>query len=273
MKTPRSRSIVNRQRIAAQKPPKRAYTMSEAAVAQRRLNAPIALAAGALNGKSTGPITEEGKAAVSRNSWKHGRYSAANLQRFGLGASSISKMFGKPCLTTCPYHPDNAARREHPCSLVLDGLTRAGGSCLDKTVYVGALTALMDAMADGEMDGMHGVLAGEVASNLHIIDQIRQAVAEHGVMRPVYETNRDGDPVLDPRTGAPMVFDLKMNPALGALIMFQDKLGVNLSELMATPKARQRMADEDEGAGALQSAIGAIFAKAGRTLPAPKATS
>ena len=97
---------------------------------------------------STGPVTEEGKAAVSRNGWKHGRYSAINRAQFGLGATSVAKLFGKPCVTTCPFHPDNPERKEKPCGLVLDGLTHAGGSCLDKTVYVHALESLMGAMRD-----------------------------------------------------------------------------------------------------------------------------
>lgn len=268
----RTRSIVNRQRIAANAAkPKRAYTMSEAALEQRRAAQPAAVAAGTLAGKSTGPITEAGKAAVSRNAWKHGRYSAANQQRFGLGAASLSKLFGKPCLTTCPYHPDNQDREDKPCGLVLDGLTRAGGSCLDKTVYVTALDALMGAMADGDMDGMQGLLANEVASNLHILNEIRRGIAAFGVMSPVYETNKEGNVVLDPRTGDPMVFEVKVNPAIAALVAFTDKLGINLGELMATPRARQRLSDDEEGAGALQQAIGAIFARAGKRLPPPKA--
>ena len=55
------------------------------------------------------------------------------------------QLFGKPCVTTCPFHPDNPERKEKPCGLVLDGLTHAGGSCLDKTVYVHALESLMGA--------------------------------------------------------------------------------------------------------------------------------
>ena len=264
---PKPRSIVSRTRINANAPARRKYTMSQKALEQRRAAQPAAVQAGTLAGKSTGPITEAGKAASCRNGWKHGRYSLANQQRFGLGATSLAKLFGKPCVTTCPFHPDNPQRAEKPCGLVLDGLTRAGGSCLDKTVYVGALDALMTALTDGDMDGMNGVLANEMASNLHILDQIRQGIAEFGVMTPEYETNREGNVVLDPRTGEPMVFSVKVNPAIAALVMFTDKLGINLGELMATPRARQKLNDQDEAADALQSAIGAIFARAGKRLP------
>lgn len=246
------------------KKPKGKYTMSEAALAQRRANAPIANEAS--RECSTGPRTEEGKANTSRNAWKHGRYSAVNRAQFGLGATSMAKMFGKPCLTTCPYHPDNPQREEKPCGLVLDGLTHAGGSCLDKTVYVHALDSLMQAMRDGEMDGMHGVLAKEVASNLQVIDAVRNAISEAGVYIPQFEITKDGEVILDPETGKKLVADLKINPALFALAKLNDSLGINMAELMATPRQRERMAEADDAADGLQRAIGAIFARAGNKL-------
>lgn len=245
----------------------RPYTMSDAALAQRRAAQPAAVAAGALAGKSTGPRTDEGKAAVSRNAWKHGRFSAINRQSFGLGASSVANLFGKPCVTTCPYHPDNAARVEAPCSLVLDGLTHAGGSCLDKTVYVNALQSLMAAMQDSDMDGMHGLLATELAANLQIVSQIRQEIAEHGITVPVYGRNKEGDVVLHPKTGEPMVFDIRINPALAALAKFTEAHGVNFAELMATPRARERVKDDDNAASGIAAAIGAIMGRAAKKIP------
>ncbi len=268
----RSRSIVNKNRLAAlAERRKRPYTLSEAALAQRRAAQPAAVAAGTLAGKSTGPTTERGKAAVSRNAWKHGRHSAANLQRFGLGAASMSHIFAKPCTTTCPFHPENAARNEAPCSLVLDGLTRAGASCLDKTVYVGALDALMDAMSSGEMEGMHGVLANELASNLQILDQVRQGISEHGVMVPIYEHNKEGDVILDPDTKKPFVFEIKVNPLLAALVQFTDKLGINFGELLTTPRSRKQADADEQQAGGLQALLGGIFSRASaKRLPPPK---
>lgn len=238
--------------------------LSEAELAQRRAAQPAALAAGAKAGKATGPRTEDGKAVSSRNAWVHGRYSLIQRQSFGLGAASISKIFGKPCKTTCPLHPDNPERVEAPCSLVLDGLTHAGGSCLDKTVYVTALQSLMEAMSGGEMDGMHGVLATELAGNLQIVAQLREEIARNGVVVPMYERNKDGDVVLFPGTDKPMVFDVKINPALAALAKFTEAHGVNFAELMATPRAREKMGDDDDAASAMASMIGSIFARAGR---------
>lgn len=234
--------------------PKPPRTLSDAELEQRRAASQIA------RQHATGPTSEEGKAASCRNAWKHGRYSAINRQSFGLGAASLAKLFGKPCLTTCPYHPDNAERTEHPCSLVLDGLTHAGSACLDKTVYVNALQALMSAMRDGEMDGMHGVLATQMASSLQMLDSFRVAISERGVMIDVPITNKDGDVV---------GFDAKLNPIVPQMIRFTESLGINFAELMATPRERERMREEDDAAGALQALLGGIAQRAQGRLPAP----
>lgn len=222
---------------------------------------------------ATGPRTEEGKAASSRNAWKHGRYSAINRQSFGLGAGSMAKLFGKPCVTTCPFHPDNPDRMEAPCSLVLDGLTHAGGSCLDKTVYVNALQSLMQAMTDNDMDGMHGVLATEMASSLQMLHHFRQEIGEKGVMVAIPMVNKDGAAALDPNTGEMLVSDYKLNPIIPHLIRFTESLGINFAELMATPRAREKMRENEDEAGLMQSLIGAIAQRAprkiGRTIDQP----
>lgn len=240
--------------------PRKPYTMSEKALAQRRANLPAAAAA------STGPKTPEGKAAAGRNAWKHGRYSAIHRAHFGLGANHIAKLFGKPCLTTCPYHPDNPERTEAPCSLVLDGLTHAGGPCLDKSVYVHALDSLMSAMADGNMDGMQGLLATELASNIEVLRSIRSAIAEHGVMVPQYAVDKEGQVVRN-EDGTPMVMDLKANPILAHLIKFSESLNINLGEVLATPRARQKVESGEDAADAIQRMIGAIALKGAKQLP------
>ena len=236
----------------------RGRELSPAEIEQRR-NASLAS-----REHSTGPRTEDGKASSSRNAWKHGRYSAINRQSFGLGAAAVAKLFGKPCVTTCPYHPDNPERVEAPCSLVMDGLTHAGGSCLDKTVYVNALQSLMQAMTDGDMEGMHGVLATEMASSLQMLHHFRSEIGERGVMVEIPLVTKDGVVVLDPETGKPFAADHKLNPVIPHMIRFTESLGINFAELMATPRAREKMREADDETGLMQSLIGAIAQRAPR---------
>ena len=178
----------------------------------------------------------------------------------------MAKMFGKPCVTTCPFHPDNPNRTEAPCSLVLDGLTHAGGSCLDKTVYVHALDALMSAFTEGDMDGMHGLLATEMAGNMQLLRQIREDIAERGMVIEIPIVTKDGVVVRD-TDGKPMVGEVRANPMLAHLIKFNESLGINFAELMATPKAREKLRDDDAAADGLQAMLGAIFQRAQRRLP------
>lgn len=257
MNTPRPRS---RKRIVAGKT-RRKYTLSDAALEQRRANAPKALAAGALAGKATGPTTEDGKAASSRNAWKHGQYSAVHRAHFGLGGGSVAKLFGKPCVTTCPFHPENPQRTEAPCSLVLDGMTHTGGSCLDKTVFVHAAQALMQAMSGGDMEPMHSLLASEVGTLMQISDKLKRLIAEQPMV-VIPAITKDGEVVYD-REGEVAPRDIRMHPALMPLIKLTEVLGINFAELMATPRAREKLRDEDEGANALQAALGSILGRAG----------
>ena len=254
----------------SKKPEKRKYTVSDKALEQRRANQPKATESSM--GLHTGPITEDGKAASSRNGWVHGRYSAIHRAQFGLGATSVAKLFGKPCVTTCPFHPDNPERTEKPCGLVLDGLTHAGGSCLDKTVYVHALDALMGALKDGDMEGMNGILATEMASTLQMLHSIREEISRAGLMIEIpVVLKHDGESTIpiNPKTGEAYIADVRANPILAHLIKMTESLGINFAELMATPRARQKLADDDAAADGLQTAIGRIFARAGARANAP----
>lgn len=257
---------------AAPKPRKR--KLSEAQLAQRRANQPKATAAA--QGLQTGPKTEAGKAASSRNNWKHGRSSAINRAQFRLGATSMAKLFGKPCQTTCPFHPDNPDRDEAPCSLVLDGMTRAGQSCLDRTVYANAITAIMDAITDGDMDGMNGLLATQLAASVQMLDEIRLQISQHGVMVAVPMVTKDGDVLIDPSTktdenpaGSPYVADWRANPLLPHLTRLTESLGINFAEVLATPASRAKQRDTDDAAETIAQVIGAVMQRAQRRgLPA-----
>lgn len=233
--------------------------LTDAQLAQRRAAAQ----------RSTGPRTEEGKARSSRNAWKHGLDSAAANMAFTQGAASMAKFFGKPCLTTCPLHPDNPERTENPCTLVLDGMTRAGGNCLDKTVYVHAYTAILDGM-EGTMEGMHHVLAAEGAAALQLIHQLRSEISTNGISIPQYAVNKEGQVVRHPQTGEPLVLGYQVNPLWGVLLGMIDKMGISLPEMLATPAARSRAKLSEDAADAMTSVLGAIMQRANggaRSLP------
>lgn len=231
-------------------PSKRAYTMTPLARAQRKQAAL----------KSTGPRTEEGKAIASRNAWKHGEYSAVN--QGALLAHSAAGNFGKPCRTTCPKHPENPNAPEHPCTLVLDGLTKAGGDCLDKEIYVRSFDAILQALETEGMDGMNGVLAGEAAGAVEVLNQLRGEIAEHGVMmaRPIFDA--DGNAVVDSKTSEP-VYHYVINPALAHYTKLLEKLGINLPQLLATPAARKRVGDPENPADPVSDMFRSLLNRAG----------
>lgn len=193
---------------------KREYTMSESALAQRR----EASKAGAE--AATGPRTEEGKAASSRNAWKHGLYSQVNNQGLSWMELSAVKAFARPCTTTC---------RKYPCSLVDDGLTAPGGDCLDKTVYVGAFNGIIEALQqDGGRDNVNAMMASQMAGSIELLQQMRDEMGEQGLVIHQPMVNKQGEVV-----GHKAV----LNPAMPPYIKLLDTLGLNLPELMMTPKA------------------------------------
>jgi hypothetical protein len=219
------------------------YTMSDAALAQRQEAAE----------KSTGPVTEDGKAASSRNAWKAGMYSRAGgliKQNWAVGA------FAKPCRTTCQYHPENASGPPlHPCTLVLEGHTKAGGDCLDKTVYVQAFDSILQTLTEGKADAMHGILAAEAAGALEVLQRLREEIADSGFVIWVEAIDKDGKVVLGP-DGKPAGKRPYPNPALPHYIKMLDTLGINLPELLATPRAIKNVGEQEEGQNALASLLG-----------------
>jgi len=217
--------------------------MSDKALAQRRAAAQL----------STGPITEEGKAASSRNNWKHGLYSKANLtwQDLGMG------MMARPCKSSC---------RHHPCSLVVEGKTKPGGDCLDKTVYLEAFDALMEAMTTGDIGHTHGLLASQLAGAVEVLNQIKEEIADHGALIEQELFGKDGTSI-----GSRYV----ANPIMAQYIKLLDSLGINFSELMTTPKSVANIKDEEgstDPIGDLMQNLGERFGSgmAKRISPATK---
>ncbi len=245
----------------------RPYTLSAAALAQRRRAAPNGNAASLTT--STGPVTEAGKAASSRNNWRHGQYSAVHRQHRASAHASVAAL-GKPCRTTCPVHPDNPDRSEAPCGLVLQGLTQAGGNCLDKTRFVEAFDAIMDAIAGDDDNAMKSLMASELAGNFELVNALKKSIAQDGILVRLPAFDREGKLVYD-HDGNIAYRDIRAHPALPHLAKFLEVLGVSLPEALATPKSRAAKGTADDLTAGLQSLLGGIHQRAAsaeaRTVP------
>ena len=240
---------------------KKGYTMSDSAIEQRKEAAK----------HSTGPITEQGKAASSRNAWKHGQYSRGRdfiEQNWSVGA------FGKPCRTTCQYHPDNPANkslenRVNICSLVLEGITKEGQDCLDKTIYVTAFDDLLKCMQEGKADQMHEVLAAEAAGALELLYRLREEIAENGFVIKMPALNKEQQPIKDEKGNVVYIKYIR-NPVLPDYYKLLGELGINLPELLATPKAAEKLTDREDGekslAALLGTALGNVAKSRGRVI-------
>ena len=227
--------------------------LSEAQLAQRRSAAAL----------STGPRTEQGKARSSRNAWKHGLNSAIHAAHFDNGMQSLLGAVGKPCQTTCP---------KYPCGLVEDGLTAPGGSCMDKQVYVQAFGSIIDALESGSMDGMHGLMAAEIAAALQMLHQLRTTIADQGLVIGIPLVTEDGK-LVHRADGSEVMAKYVANPGYPMMIKTLEVLGISLPELLATPQAKAKAKEQEEAGDAMQTILGGIFQRANAAkqpvLPAP----
>jgi hypothetical protein len=235
---------------------RRPYTMSEAALEQRRSAAAL----------STGPRTEDGKAGSSRNAWKHGQFSELHKRAFVNGLTSMGAKFGKPCLTSCPVHPDNSERKQAPCSLVTSGRTKAGDSCLDKSVYVDVFDAILTGLEESDTRHMHGVMAAEIASAVQLVHELRESVARDGVQIVIPAIDKDGEVIYD-ANGNIAAHKVLLNPVIPQIFKALEVLGINMPELMLTPRAKEKARTEDEQSGALAKLLGAAQQRLGVPRP------
>ncbi len=225
---------------------KNGYAMTEKALNQRKAASQL----------STGPRTEEGKAISSRDNYRHGMYSRGRAvieSDWSVGA------FGKPCQTTCQYHPDNKKiTPAYPCTLVLEGVTKAGGDCMDKTIYVTAFDRLLQSLESGSVESMNEILAAEAAGALEILHSLRKEISEHGFVVRVPAINKDGEPIMD-KAGNVIITKVLRNPILPDYYKMLDTLGINLPELLATPLANSKIGEVEDGANTLAHLLGAAL--------------
>ena len=133
--------------------------------------------------------------------------------------------FTKPCKSTC---------KKHPCELVDQGLAQPGGDCRDRRVYMEAYDSVISGLQSGDPEYTHGLQAAQVAGIVEIVSLMRDAIVEAGVMVLVPFVTKAGDLILH---DGELVGEHKPNPLLQYYIKMVDSLGVNLPELMMTPRA------------------------------------
>lgn len=209
---------------------KRKYTMTDKALAQRR----------AACQHSTGPITEEGKAACSKNAWKHGLHAKTRLLNTG-----------KPCKSTCP---------QYPCSLVDDGATRPGQQCLDKEYMLSCLNAISDALQSGNLYELKNVAALQMSQTMQVVDELQASILEYGVYIKDEKLDKDGRVIS---------YALKPNPSLLPLSNLLKAAGITMPDFMITPAAVEKQKTDKEAA----ATIADIFKNAGNALAQAKGTS
>ena len=167
---------------------------------------------------STGPKTEEGKRASSKNAWKTGQHA----QRL------IGTAVFKPCKSTCP---------EHPCQFVTDGETKPGGNCLDRRAVVMVYDAICAAIQDKSMEGINEVIAANVAANIGLLQEMRTSILEKGPFIEQPMTNKEGDII-----GHVTV----MHPGIMTVIKLSEQIGLSLPEMLATPAALAKATTEEK---------------------------
>jgi hypothetical protein len=161
-------------------PRRRKYTMSEAALEQRRQAA---------------QQPKPGMQGV-RNNYKHGLYAKDFANRL------------KPCKSSCP---------NYPCSMVNDGMTAPGGDCLDKSELMQFFRAVHSAISTKSTDDFNGYSALLIANSMKILQDMQESILQDGTILKREKMTKQGlqiEYVMHPALQAlpKLIADLGMHP-------------------------------------------------------------
>ncbi|WP_032114279.1 hypothetical protein, partial [Candidatus Paracaedibacter symbiosus] len=132
---------------------------------------------------------------------------------------------------------------------------------MDKERYVHAFTAIIDAVENHAMEGMHALMASEVASTLQMLNDMRSKCADLGPMIGIQAITAEGVPVYG-KDGEPVMAKWVPNPGWPIVLKTLEVLGISLPELLATPLAQERARTGKQQVDAMSSLMGEIAARA-----------
>jgi len=140
------------------------------------------------------------------------------------------------------------------------GETKRGGDCKDMLVYVEAFDSIISTLNSGDGQYAHGLLASQVAGAVDLLTQMREEIRKHGamVLKP-YVTNK-GELI---QHNGELVGEFKINPLIQHYNKLLGELGLNLPELMATPRAIAKDSTEKENGDKLVDLFSGLSDKFG----------
>lgn len=178
---------------------RRSYTMTPAAREQRR---------------------KAGKKRAEKcpnPNWKHGRYAE----------SFITSL--KPCKTTCT---------KYPCSLINEGATEPGETCLDVSSIIQTARAIYKAMEHKDYNDFNGIANLTISKSMHVLKTLLEDIVRDGPTIKREKHNSEGKVI---------GHDIIHHPALNVLPKMIADLGMTPQEFMLTPRALTKQHSEEEG--------------------------
>jgi hypothetical protein len=137
---------------------RRPYTLTPAALAQRKAAASTPAKAEAMKG--------------NKNAWKTGEH-----------AQGLIRQIFRPCKSTCP---------QYPCSIVSEGETEPGEACLDKAQFVRSIQAVESALKDGKLDDFKAIAAVQIAGGIEVIQRLIADILEDGTVVKSEKWDKEG---------------------------------------------------------------------------------
>lgn len=135
----------------------RRYTLSEAAIEQRRTAA-------------------SRERSSNNNGFKHGRYARNFLHKI------------KPCRSTCP---------SYPCELVEEGSTAPGDECLDKAEILSFYKAVREAIVEKKFDRVNDLSALQIANSMKVLDMLHEDIMRDGTIVKREKYDKQGNLIIE----------------------------------------------------------------------------